>query len=78
MSDPPPQKFVQDKSCQVGWPIVMDNGASPDLGHMEVSIIPFRHVTFYHPPLPVLWIDAVGQFGGDSRNVMAHAYPSGN
>ena len=42
---------------------MVDNGISPDLSHREVSIAPFRRVTFYHPPWPVVLVDVVDQFG---------------
>ena len=59
----PPRKLIHDQSFQVGCPIMADKGIGPDLILLEVSIVPYRAVNFYHPHWPVVWIDVVDQSG---------------
>ena len=46
----PPRKLIQDAACQSGCSIMVDSGASPDLTHLGVSLVPIRPVTSYLPP----------------------------
>ena len=71
----PPGRSVQDqfcqtvtsemthRFCQTETPVCVDVEISPDLIHLETTLVLFRSVEFYHPPWPIVWVQVVDEFG---------------
>ena len=71
---PPPFRSVTDSFCQttihtaegfcqtVLTP-VRDSSTSPDLVHLETTLVAYRPIEYYHVPWPVVWVTVFDEFG---------------
>ena len=71
---PPPCKSVTDSFCQTSVRTsesfcqttvitTRDSSTTPDLIHLETTLVIHRPIEFYHPPWPVVWVTVFDQFG---------------
>ena len=54
---------MMDGVCQTISKATRDFGVSPDLTHLESSLIVYRPIEYYHVPWPIVWVTVFDEFG---------------